>query len=448
MNRVKRAVMSIVIMLIVLVVSTNCFAEESAINSETTLVINTIWVLVASFLVFLMQAGFAMLETGLTRAKNAGNIMMKNIMDFVIGSMVFFILGIGFMFGKDIGGLIGFSGFFGADTGDHGVTNSTFILFQTMFAGATATILSGSMAERTKFSTYLVVSAIMSVFIYPVVGHWIWGGGWLTQMGMIDFAGSTVVHSVGGWASLVGAAMIGPRIGKYDSKGNPVAIPGHNITYAAIGGLILWFGWFGFNPGSTLSGVNLAIADICVTTNLAGAAGGAAAVMVTWIRYKKPDVSMTINGFLAGLVGITAGCAAVNPLGAMIIGFITGCCVVFGVEFFEKVLKIDDPVGAISVHGLSGAIGTILVGVFAVEGGLLYGGGFKQLGIQLLGVVSTFGWVVITAFIMFSILKATMGLRVSKEEEIQGLDVCEHGSEAYPDFAYKPTSETDVYINV
>ncbi|MEN8906461.1 MAG: ammonium transporter [Clostridiales bacterium] len=416
------------------------FAATDTVNPEVEMAINTVWVLVAGFMVMFMQAGFAMVETGLTRSKNASNIIMKNLMDFSIGSLGFFIVGFGLMFGADKFGLFGTTGFFGSMTTEQlgaGIPVEAFIIFQTMFAATAATIVSGAMAERTKYSSYIMYSVVITVLIYPVVGHWIWGGGWLSELGMIDFAGSTVVHSVGGWAALVGAAVLGPRLGKFGKDGKPNAIPGHSITLAALGVFILWFGWFGFNPGSTLSGMDSSIGKIAMTTNLAAATGAVVVMIITWLKYKKPDVSMTLNGALAGLVGITAGCAAVSLWGAVVIGGVAGFVVVFGIEFVEKVLKIDDPVGAISVHGLAGAAGTVLVGIFATEGGLLYGGGFKQLGIQSIGVVAVAAWTLGASFVLFKTVKAINGLRVSKEDEITGLDISEHGTEAYTDFHVK-----------
>ena len=410
--------------------------------------IDVVWLLVSAFLVFFMQAGFAMVETGLTRAKNAGNIIMKNLMDFAVGSIMFFCIGYGVMFGQDVAGLFGSSAFFlsGADAVPvEGFVGNTpaFVLFQTVFAATAATIVSGAMAERTKFSSYVIYSAFISLIIYPVVGHWAWGslagisdGGWLEGLGFVDFAGSTVVHSVGGWAALVGAALLGPRIGKYSKEGKPHAIPGHSITLAALGVFILWFGWFGFNPGSEAA-ADGAIGHIAMTTNLSAAAGAVLTMIVTWIRYGKPDVSMTLNGALAGLVAITAGCASVSMPGAIAIGAMAGILVVFAVEFIERVLKIDDPVGAVSVHGVCGAFGTLMVGLFATDGGLFYGGGFSLLGIQALGVVSVMAWTMATAFILFFTIKKTNGLRVDENEEIQGLDLHEHGSEAYADFTLK-----------
>jgi Amt family ammonium transporter len=433
----KKMLVSLGIISGLLVIPTIVYASDGEINAATAGAINTIWVLIAAFLVFFMQAGFAMVETGFTRAKNASNIIMKNLMDFAIGSLIFFTIGFALMFGADKGGLIGTSGFFLKGNMEHlglGIPLEAFVIFQTVFAATAATIVSGAMAERTKFISYVIYSAVISLIIYPVVGHWIWGGGWLSQLGFIDFAGSTVVHSVGGWAALVGAAILGPRIGKFTKDGKPVAIPGHNIALGALGVFILWFGWFGFNPGSTLAGTDLSIGRIAMTTNLAAAAAAVVVMIITWIRYKKPDVSMTLNGALGGLVAITAGCAAVDMVGSIIIGFIAGFVIVFGVEFVEKVLKVDDPVGAVSVHGLCGVTGTLMVGVFSTESGLLYGGGLTQLGVQALGVAVVAVWTLSTTFVLFKGIKATIGLRVTKEEEVIGLDIGEHGTEAYADF--------------
>lgn len=401
--------------------------------------VDTIWVLLAAALVFFMQAGFAMVETGFTRAKNAGNIIMKNLMDFALGSLFFWAIGFGIMFGADHFGLFGSFDFFVGGDYSSAIPTMVFLIFQTVFAATAATIVSGAMAERTKFIAYVFYSIAISAIIYPITGHWIWGGGWLSQMGFIDFAGSTAVHMVGGVAALIGAILLGPRIGKYSKDGKSHAIPGHSLTLGALGVFILWFGWFGFNPGSTLSVTGddaiLSVGNIFVTTNLAAAAGATITMIITWIRYKKPDVSITLNGALAGLVAITAGCAAVSPAGAVIIGTIAGVIVVFGIEFIDKVLKIDDPVGAVAVHGLCGAGGTIMVGLFAVDGGVFYGGGFKMLGVQSLGVASVAAFVAVTMFIIFTIIKKTIGLRVSREEEIAGLDIEEHGLvSSYADF--------------
>lgn len=400
--------------------------------------INTIWVLLAAFLVFFMQAGFAMVEAGFTRAKNAGNIIMKNMMDFACGSLLYWAVGFALMFGVSRGGFIGGSGFFAGGLFEHlelDIPIAAFLLFQTVFAATAATIVSGAMAERTKFVSYLLYSIVITAVIYPIVGHWGWGGGWLGEMGFIDFAGSTIVHSVGGWAALVGAAVLGPRIGKFSSDGKANAIPGHNITLGALGVFILWFGWFGFNPGSTISGLDLSIAHIAVTTNLSAAAGAVLAMLFSWVRYGKPDVSLTLNGALAGLVGITAGTADVNYFGAAIIGAGAGVLIILAVEFIEKVLHIDDPVGAVAVHGVCGAYGTVMVGLFATDGGFFYGGGTALLGIQAVGVLAVAAWTMSTAFVLFKVIERTVGLRVSAAEEEEGLDVGEHGMEAYADFA-------------
>lgn len=400
--------------------------------------LDTIWTLLGAALVFFMQAGFAMVETGFTRAKNAGNIIMKNLIDFAIGTVVFWFIGFGLMFGGDsplVGGLDLFI------RGDYSSSIPTFafVIFQTVFCATAATIVSGAMAERTKFPSYCLYSLIISAVIYPISGHWIWGGGFLSKLGFHDFAGSTAVHMVGGIAALIGASILGPRIGKYSKDGKAHAIPGHSLTLGALGVFILWFAWFGFNGCSTVSMTGdesiLAASKIFVTTNIAAATATCAVLIITWIRYKKPDVSMTLNGSLAGLVAITAGCDLVTPAGAFFIGLFAGFTVVFAVEFIEKKLKVDDPVGAISVHGVCGALGTILTGFFAVDGGLFYGDGFKLLGIQLLGVICVMAWVTITMIIVFNVIKKTVGLRVSAEEEIEGLDKKEHGLESsYADF--------------
>lgn len=419
------------VMLMLVVVALPVMAADAEVSVKQAA--DTIWVLVTAFLVFFMQAGFAMVEAGFTRAKNAGNIVMKNLMDFAVGSIAYWAIGFTFMFG--VGSFIGFGPFFLGGSFEHlglGVPLPVFLLFQTVFAATAATIVSGAMAERTKFTSYLIYSAFISLIIYPVVGHWAWGGGWLSKLGFIDFAGSTVVHSVGGWSALMGAMLLGPRIGKYRADGKPNAIPGHNLVIAALGVFILWFGWFGFNPGSTLSAFAPNLGMIAVTTNLAAAAGACVAMIVSWVKYGKPDVSMTLNGALAGLVGITAGCAAVSAAGSVAIGAIAGAVVIFAVEFFDFI-KIDDPVGAISVHGVCGALGTLLVGVFATDGGLFYGGGAKLLGVQAIGVGSTFVWTVLTTGLLFLTLKHTVGLRVKEEEEVEGLDVHEHTGYAYPD---------------
>jgi Amt family ammonium transporter len=414
--------------------------------------LNIVWTLIAAFLVFFMQAGFAMVEAGFTRAKNACNILMKNLMDFSVGSIAYWAVGFGLMFGATKAGLFGTDGFFlaGAAPGEAGMGLEQFQtltswMFQVVFAATAATIVSGAMAERTKFTSYLLYSGIISAFIYPVVGHWIWGGGWLGDVGMIDFAGSTVVHSVGGWAGLAGAIVLGPRLGKYASNGSgkktSKAILGHNIPLAALGVFILWFGWFGFNPGSTTAGTDMSIATIAVTTNLAAAAGAISAMITAWLHGGKPDASMSLNGALAGLVAITAGCASVSPGSAIVIGLCGGVLVYFSVILLDTVFHIDDPVGAVSVHGVCGAFGTLAVGLFAHEAyagegvnGLFFGGGAALLGKQLLGVAAVFAWVFVTAMILFLALKYTVGLRVSREEEVRGLDIGEHGMEAYSGF--------------
>lgn len=412
--------------------------------------VNTIWVLLGAALVFFMQAGFSLCEAGFTRAKNTGNILMKNLMDFCIGTPCFWLFGFGIMFGAG-NSIIGW-----LDPGimknySHvlpgGVPLWAYAIFQTVFCATSATIVSGSMAERTKFSAYCIYSAAISLFIYPISGHWIWGGGWLAQLGFHDFAGSTAVHMVGGVCACIGAWILGPRIGKYDKEGKPRAILGHNITFAALGVFILWFCWFGFNGCSTVAmDSDEAITSaglIFFNTNLAAAVACCVTLIFTWIRYGKPDVSMTYNAALAGLVGITAGCDAVSPLGAAIMGAVFGIVVVLSVEFFDKVAKIDDPVGAVSVHGVCGSLGTILTGCFATgistEKGVFYGGGFHFLGIQALGVLSVAAYVVVVITIVFTIIRKTIGLRVAPEEEITGLDVSEHGLlTAYAGFAMLP----------
>ena len=420
-------------------------------SNSNAVAIDTVWTLMAAVLVFLMQAGFAMLETGFTRAKNAANIMMKNLMDFSIGTLAFWAIGFGIMFGADAAGLLGTSKFFlsGAVV-DDAFSDFTFWVFQVMFAATAATIVSGAVAERTQFKAYLVYSVFISGLIYPVVGHWIWGGGWLSNLGpngVMDFAGSTVVHSVGGWAGLAGAMVLGAREGKYVRNGANGqsgkvmvnAIQGHNMPLAALGVFLLWFGWFGFNAGSTVAGTDLSIAAIAVTTNLAAAAGVVGALIVAWIISGKPDPTFALNGAIAGLVAITAGCANLAPGSAVIVGFLGGVLVVLSVQFIDRVLQVDDPVGAISAHGVVGAWGTIAVGLFAQEkfggvNGLFFGGGFGQLGVQIVGVVAVFAWTFVTSLLLFKIIKATVGLRVSRDEELRGLDIEEHGTEAYTDF--------------
>ena len=391
--------------------------------------VDTIWVLLGAILVYFMQPGFAMVETGLTRAKNAGNIVMKNFMDFALGTVVFWFLGFGLMFGTDIGGIIGTPDLFVTHfqvPDDAGYTPLAYLFFQTVFCATSATIVSGAMAERTKFSAYCVYSVLISLLIYPISGHWIWGGGWLSQLGFHDFAGSTAVHMVGGVTACIGAKILGPRIGKYDRDGKPKAIPGHNLTVAALGVFILWFCWFGFNCGSTTA-ATYNLGDIAMTTNLAAAAATLVTLIVTWVRYGKPDISMTMNGALAGLVAITASCDVVNDYEALFIGAVAGVVVVFAVEFFDKVVKIDDPVGAISVHGVCGALGTLFTGIF--------GEGCSFI-TQMIGFVAVAAYTLILAFILFFVLKKTIGLRVTEKEEIDGLDMHEHGCSAYANFHF------------
>ena len=410
------------------------------------------WTLVAAFLVFFMQAGFALCEAGLTRAKNTGNILMKNMMDFCIGTPCYWVVGFGIMF-AGAGPLIG--GFDPLIRGSYDfgpLPLWVYVVFQTVFCATAATIVSGSMAERTKFSAYCLYSAAISLIVYPISGHWIWGGGWLASLGFHDFAGSTAVHFVGGVTACLGAWMLGPRIGKYDRDGKPRAIPGHNLTAMALGVFILWFCWFGFNGGSTVSMTGdetmISAGLICFNTNMAAAVATCAALITSWVRYGKPDVSLTFNGALAGLVAITAGCDVVSPVGAFVIGAVAGVLCVFSVEFFDRIAKIDDPVGAVSVHCVNGAWGTLAVGLFATEGGLFYGGGAARLGVQALGLVSVAAWVLAAMFVIFSLIKATVGLRVTEQEEIDGLDVHEHGlTSAYSGFAITDATYADLSEN-
>ena len=381
-------------------------------NSSTV-----IWVLVAAFLVYFMQAGFALCEAGLTRAKNTGNILMKNMMDFCIGTPCFWLVGFGIMFAGS-GPLIG--GFAPFMSGDYsailpeGVPLWVYAVFQTVFCATAATIVSGSMAERTKFSAYCCYSAAISLIVYPISGHWIWGGGWLAQLGFHDFAGSTAVHFVGGVTACLGAWMLGPRIGKYDKDGKARAIPGHNLTAMALGVFILWFCWFGFNGGSTVAMASddamVSAGLVCFNTNLAAALATVAALITSWVRYGKPDVSLTFNGALAGLVAITAGCDMVDPFGAAIIGIVAGALCIFSVEFFDNVVKIDDPVGAVSVHCMNGMWGTIATGLFSTSEGLLYGHGFRFFGVQVLGVICVAAWVLVSMTVIFTIIKKTTDL--------------------------------------
>lgn len=404
-------------------------------NINISISINNIWVLLSAFLVMFMQPGFALVESGFTRSKNTGNILMKNLLDFCIGTITFWLIGYSLMYGDSIAGIIGnpLSKIAYNDNGIGNYANFTDLIFQTVFAATAATIVSGAMAERTKFNAYLMYSFIVSLLIYPISGHWKWGGGWLNSLGFHDFAGSTLVHSLGGWLALTGAATVGPRLGKYVGK-EVKAIPGHNLALAALGVFILWFGWFGFNPGSELAATGIStvnIGRIAVVTNLAASASAISAMLTAWIKYKRPTISSALNGALAGLVAITAGCNVVSPLSGIIIGVLSGIVLIFSIEFFEKIVKIDDPVGAISVHGVCGAFGTILVGIFSVEKGLIYTGSLKFLGIQILGVVAVGLWAIISGTILFNIIKHTIGLRVPKRIEEEGLDVYEHGETTY-----------------
>ena len=426
----------------------NAWADEAipspVSNAEAIALVQThanyAWTLVAAALVFFMQAGFAMVECGFTRAKNAINIMMKNLMDFSMGSLAFWAVGFGLMFGATSSGWFGTSGFFLSDfspDGDPWVL--AFWMFQVVFCATAATIVSGAMAERTKFVGYLVYTLVLSALIYPIFGSWAWGGlfnggGWLEKMGFIDFAGSTVVHSVGGWAALAGTLILGPRLGKYGSDGKIRPILGHNIPLAALGVFILWLGWFGFNPGSTTT-ADKSIAMIFVNTNLAAAAGSVVAMLVSWIKFGKPEISMSLNGALAGLVAITAGCANVSPGSAIVIGAVAGVLVVFAVLFFDRI-RIDDPVGAVSVHGVNGAWGTLAAGIFNIGGTSA-----AIIGVQVLGIAVCFVWTFATALALFKLIDLTIGLRVSPEEEAEGLDPAEHGGNAYPDFATSAYSQ-------
>lgn len=418
---------------------------------------DVIWVLVAAILVFFMQAGFALCEAGLTRAKNTGNILMKNMMDFCIGTPCYWLVGFGLMF-AGAGPLIG--GFDPLIRGsyDFGTLPTwCYAIFQTVFCATAATIVSGSMAERTNFKAYCIYSAAISLVVYPISGHWIWGGGWLSSLNFHDFAGSTCVHMVGGLIACLGAAMLGPRIGKYDKNGKARAIPGHNITAMALGVFILWFCWFGFNGGSTVAmstDADMELASLVMfNTNLAAAVATVVGMIFTWFRYGKPDVSITFNAALAGLVAITAPCDCVTPVGAFFIGLVAGFLVVLSVEFFDNVAKIDDPVGAVSVHMVNGIWGTLAVGLFSnggdgVAAGLFYGGGLKQLGVQALGVVSVAAYVLIVMFIIFKLIDKTVGLRVPAQVEIDGLDIHEHGlASAYSGFAINDMTGMDMDVN-
>lgn len=404
--------------------------------------VDVIWTLLGAFLVFFMQAGFTLVESGFTRAKNAGNIIMKNLIDFCFGTVLYWVIGFGIMFGGS-SAIFGGIHLFAGNSFTFDLPTPTFLLFQTVFCATAATIVSGAMAERTNFIAYCIFSAVISGLIYPISGHWIWGGGFLAEMGFHDFAGSTAVHMVGGVAAFTGAAIVGPRIGKYTKDKKSNAIPGHNLTLAALGVFILWFSWFGFNGGSTTSMTGddtmLVASNVLVNTNIAAATGTLAALIVSWIKYKKPDVSLTLNGTLAGLVGITAGCDMVSSAGACLIGLLAGTAMIFAVELIDKKVRVDDPVGAVAVHGVCGAFGTILTGLLALDGGLFYGGGTSLFLTQIFGVLVTAAWVGATTTVLFLALKYTVGLRVSEEIELAGLDVTEHGLQsAYSGFVITP----------
>jgi Amt family ammonium transporter len=399
----------------------------SAINGD----MGMLWMLIAGILVFFMQAGFTLVETGMTRSKNAANIAMKNLLDICVGSLTYWLVGYSLMYGDTSNGWFFWSGLMQGEGAD--------LFFQTMFAATAATIVSGAIAGRTKYSTYAIFTIVMTALIYPIAGGWQWqGSGWLTELGFIDFAGSSIVHSVGGWAALVAAYMVGPRIGKY-IDGKVFSIPGHNQVLATLGVFILWLGWFGFNGGSQLAwgGADaIGASNVVLITNLAAAAGALGALVTTWIWYGKPNLPQTLNGALAGLVSITAGCGNMSAIGAVFAGLIGGIIVVFSIEFIEKKLKIDDAIGAASVHGVAGAWGTLVIGLWGIDGeigiGLFNGGGAAQLGVQAIGVLAYAVWSIGLSFIVFKLLKSTMGLRVTEEDETVGLDLSEHGEIAYP----------------
>jgi len=432
---------------LILVCGVTDLAAQAAEPVSDRVVLDSLWVVTAAALVFFMQAGFALLEGGLHSARNVVNILMKNVSDFAIATVAFWVVGFGLMFGAG-NGYAGTTGFLliGGDAAFPSLAWAAVPLelkffFHLVFAGTAATIVSGAIGGRVKFSTYLVFSLVVTALVYPVIGHWVWGGGWLAEMGFHDFAGSTVVHAVGGFAALAGAVVVGPRIGKYDFRGTPRAMPGHSMTFAALGVFILWLGWFGFNAGSTMAADPHAIAHILMTTNLAAAGGALGALAVSWRLFGKPDISVTLNGVLAGLVSITAGCAFVGPGSALLIGLVGGVIVVGAVLWLER-RGIDDPVGAIGVHGVCGVWGTVAVGLFAATPysggpgqpglGLLFGGGMDQLTIQLIGAVAGASAAFGLAFVLFLALERLMGLRVTPEEELAGLDAAEHGNEAYP----------------
>lgn len=415
--------------------------------NEVGISLDTVWMLLAAMLVFWMQPGFALCEAGFTRSKNTANILFKNFVDFMLGSVLFFFVGFGFMFGSDGAGFIGAPNWGDLSFYKSDLPVEGFLMFETVFCATSATIVSGAMAERTKFSMYIVYSFFISLIIYPVEGHWTWGGGWLCNdaaesfmmitFGHVfhDFAGSAIVHSVGGVLALIGAIALGPRRGKYDANGKSRAIPGHSLIMAALGVFILWMGWFGFNPGSQLAATGevnrIAISHVFLTTNLAAACGGIATMFVTWMKYGKPSFSLTLNGVLAGLVGITAGCDAVDAWGAIIIGLVCGTVLVYAIEFIDRKLHIDDPVGASSVHGVCGILGTLMTGLFSVSEGLFYGHGWGFLGAEAFGILMIDLWAAVTGVILFYSIKKIHGLRVSARIEDEGLDIYEHGETCY-----------------
>ena len=425
---------------------TNIFLATDPV-ADLSLSVDTVWMLLAAMLVFFMQPGFALCEAGFTRGKNTANILFKNFVDFCFGSILFWLLGFGFMFGSNGEGFIGMPHFGDISFYESDLPVEGFLIFQTVFCATAATIVSGAMAERTKFSMYCIYSVFISLLIYPISGHWTWGGGWLmngdetsfmmTTFGATfhDFAGSAIVHSVGGVLAFVGAIALGPRLGKYGKDGKSRAIPGHNLMAAALGVFILWFGWFGFNPGSQLAAsgeVNrIAISHVFLTTNLAAASGAIGTMFTSWIKYGKPSFSLTLNGVLAGLVAITAGCDLVSPLGASIIGLVAGIVLVFSIEFIDTKLHIDDPVGASSVHGVCGILGTLMTGLFALDGGALYGGGWGFFGAQCLGVLAIDAWAAVAGVVLFFGIKKIAGLRVDKRIEEEGLDIYEHGESCF-----------------
>ncbi len=402
-------------------------SAQATVTPETVMQsVDMVWVMIAAFLVFFMHAGFAMVETGFTRSKNALNILMKNFMTLSIASVLYFIVGYGFMFGTSGGGIIGIDGFFLSGQEDQ----IGFFVFQAVFAATCATIISGAVAERMKLVSYLLLTVVMTGLIYPVVGHWVWGGGWLSELGFVDFAGSTVVHLTGALGAVVTVMLLGPRIGKYSGKTVNV-IQGHNIPMGALGVFILWFGWFGFNGGSTLAADPSLVPKVIATTLLSASTAVIGSGLYSYFKYNRIDASLTLNGALAGLVGITAGTANVSLIGAIFIGLIAGVILVEAVQFFDRIVRIDDPVGAIAVHGICGIWGTLAVGLFSVDGGLFYGGGVKLLSIQALGILAVIVWTMASSAAVVFTLKKTIGIRVSRQEEISGLDFAEHGSTAY-----------------